>query len=57
MKKYKMTDSVVVDFDKDNSYQSMHEPVLKEEPKKVRKLNDVSPEEWDTAFRHYYNAS
>jgi hypothetical protein len=63
---YKKTDSVVVNFNKNASYQSMYEPVpympefvrLKEvqEVQEVRKLNDVSPEEWDTAFRNYYNA-
>jgi hypothetical protein len=56
---YKKTDSVVVNFNKNKSYQFTYVPELlvdKEEPKKVRKLNDASPEEWDNAFRNYYNA-
>lgn len=54
-----MTDSVVLDFNKNKPYQFTYVPELlvdKEEPKRARKLNDASPEEWDKAFRDYYNA-
>jgi hypothetical protein len=59
MKNRKMTDSVVLDFNKNKPYQFTYVPELlvdKEEPKRARKLNDASPEEWDKAFRDYYNA-